>query len=446
MDSMDISLLCASLSIDNHDAPVQLLDGNLMNDAKERLSLSLVGKILSNKMVNRDAFMRVIGKIWQVRHGVDIESIASNMFSFQFRDKFDLERVLSGGPWSFDNALIAMERPEGKGSIDSLNFYWADFWVQIHQVPLICMTKEIGRFLGGMIGQVLEVDGGASGDCVRKFLRVRVRVNISNSLKRCLRVDNLGDGAETIMILIYERLPSHCLKCGMVNHITSECTDNEPIPIVEGKENFPFGIWLRATGYPRKINFHHNRRGIFSSLVDPESNWKNYRGKGKAVVMHSAKAGIEENRYEDNTSNTGPIHQAKEADGLTGNGTEKELINCKELVGETSEMLVGESVEEKCDTSFLISGDSTFGPQLFIPDNSQHIEKEVFKAQVNPGRNVASSSEKSTVVSGGKRKLEAEVLNQVGTNKKSRLDEDIGLVNLEFEDGSGSSEKVTSIL
>ncbi|KAK2639029.1 hypothetical protein Ddye_026824 [Dipteronia dyeriana] len=252
MDTVDISLLCASLSIHNRDGPIQLLDGILMNDAKKRLSLNLVGKILSNKMVNRDAFMRVVGKIWQVRHDVDIESIDGNMFSLQFIDEYDLERVIYGGPWSFDKVLIVMEKPEGKGSIDSLRLNWADFWVQIHQVPLIYMTKEIGRFLRGMIGQVLDVDRGASGDCVGKFLCVRVRVNILNSLKCCLRVDILGDGSKTIMILRYDRLLSHCLRCGMVNHITHECIDDEPVPNVEGKENFPFGIWLRANGSPRK--------------------------------------------------------------------------------------------------------------------------------------------------------------------------------------------------
>ncbi|KAK0579501.1 hypothetical protein LWI29_027210 [Acer saccharum] len=131
--------------------------------------------------------MRVIGKIWQVRKGMDIESITGNTFTFHFRDAYDLERVFSGGPWNFNNALLAMERPIGKGTIESLKFSQADFWVQIHQVPLLCMTREIGRFLGGMIGEVLEVDGGSSGDCVGKFMKVRVRVNIEKSLTRCLR-------------------------------------------------------------------------------------------------------------------------------------------------------------------------------------------------------------------------------------------------------------------
>ncbi|TXG71586.1 hypothetical protein EZV62_000165 [Acer yangbiense] len=136
-----------------------------------------------------------------------------------------MDKVISGSPWSFDNALMVLEKPVGMGTIESLKFSQAEFWVQIYKIPILCMTKEIGRFLGGMIGEVLDIDGGNSGDCVGKFMRVRIRMDITKSLKRCLRVDIMGDGTETIMILRHERLPNHCFKCGMVDHSTSECSE-----------------------------------------------------------------------------------------------------------------------------------------------------------------------------------------------------------------------------
>ncbi|TXG58564.1 hypothetical protein EZV62_016393 [Acer yangbiense] len=247
MDSVDITSLCASLTINSCDGPVQLLDGRLKEDAISRLSLCMVGRILTCKRVNREAFMQVIGKIWKVSKGVNIESVLGNTFAFHFGDESDLNRVLAGSPWSFDNALLALERPVGKGTVDNLSFSHTDFWVQIHQIPLLCMTREIGGFLGGLIGLVLDVDRGSSGDCVGKFMRVRIRVDITRPLKRCLRVDILGDGTETVMVLRYERLPNHCFRCGMVNHTTTECTDVEPIPITDGKEVPLYGAWLRAS-------------------------------------------------------------------------------------------------------------------------------------------------------------------------------------------------------
>ncbi|TXG53536.1 hypothetical protein EZV62_018792 [Acer yangbiense] len=174
MDSEDISRMCASLSLIEREGPIRKLGNNLKLAAIQRLSVSLVGKIITKKVVNREAFMRVIGRIWHVKEGVEIQSLTGNIFSFLFKDVEDRRKVLSGVPWSFDNTLLVLEEPEGKGSIEEIDFSGCEFRVQIYQVPLLCTTREIGWFLGEMIGDVLEVDEGLAGDCVGKFLRVRV--------------------------------------------------------------------------------------------------------------------------------------------------------------------------------------------------------------------------------------------------------------------------------
>ncbi|KAK4844591.1 hypothetical protein QYF36_022078 [Acer negundo] len=135
----------------------------------------------------------------------------------------------------------------GNGTIESVQFLWADFWVQIHQVLILCMTKKIGWFLGGMIGEVLDVDDGNSEEAGGKFMRVRVRLEIDKPLKRCLRIDILGDGVESVMLLRYERLPNHCFKCGMIDHSMQECLSSEQIPVINGVVNPLFIIWMRAS-------------------------------------------------------------------------------------------------------------------------------------------------------------------------------------------------------
>ncbi|TXG51419.1 hypothetical protein EZV62_023943 [Acer yangbiense] len=252
MESEDIACLCASLSIVDSDGPVRKLEESLKTSAINKMSLSLVGKILTRKAINREAFMRVIGRIWQVRKGVDIELVSGNTFTFHFRDTEDRRKVISVGPWSFDHALIAMEGPAGKGTLESMRFDHAEFWVQIHQVPLICMTRYIGWFWGEMIGQVIDVDGGTLRDCVGKFMRIRVRIDISKPLKRVLRVDIMGDGVGIVMLLRYERLASHCVKCGKVDHTKTDYSDPGTIQVVNEVDNPSFGIWLRASGPFRK--------------------------------------------------------------------------------------------------------------------------------------------------------------------------------------------------
>ncbi|KAL5792215.1 hypothetical protein ACOSP7_000809 [Xanthoceras sorbifolium] len=104
-----------------------------------------------------------------------------------------------------------------------MQFRMVDFWIQLHNIPLFCMTKEAGLQLGSKVGKVKDIDTGASGDCMGKFLRIRVNIDISKPLKRGIRV-SLDDSEETIMLLIrYERLPEYCFGCGMVGHHVRDC-------------------------------------------------------------------------------------------------------------------------------------------------------------------------------------------------------------------------------
>ncbi|KAK3188887.1 hypothetical protein Dsin_028448 [Dipteronia sinensis] len=203
MDAQDIAKLCEALSLKDREGPVMTLREGLRDDGERRLTMRLAGRIKSNRLVNMEAFINLIPKIWRLKYGVDIEVIDGNTFSFTFKDAADHYRVLQGGPLSFDKALLVLEEPTGRGEVRDIMFNRVAFWVQIHNVPLLCMTSEIDRFLRSMIGDVKEVDDNGNGDCVGKYIRVRVVVNVDLPLRRILRVDVLGDGNESSMLLRY---------------------------------------------------------------------------------------------------------------------------------------------------------------------------------------------------------------------------------------------------
>ncbi|KAK3229669.1 hypothetical protein Dsin_001550 [Dipteronia sinensis] len=83
-----------------------------------------------------------------VKHGVEIEVVKVNIFIFHFKDQSDRRRVWAVGLWTFDDNLIVLEEPTGKGEVEKRAFNRVEFWVQIHHVPLLCLSKEVGRFLG----------------------------------------------------------------------------------------------------------------------------------------------------------------------------------------------------------------------------------------------------------------------------------------------------------
>ncbi|KAL5804806.1 hypothetical protein ACOSQ3_031606 [Xanthoceras sorbifolium] len=122
------------------------------------------------------------------------------------------------------------------------------------------MTKEIGCFLGNQIGTLKDIDVGASSDCLRKYLRVRVEVALDVPLKQRLWVELTDQGQDTIMLLRYKRLPKFFFTYGYVGHSFREC----PVDVYGNKEGElkpqKFGSWLRASSPTKSRGSASNTR------------------------------------------------------------------------------------------------------------------------------------------------------------------------------------------
>ncbi|KAL5813128.1 hypothetical protein ACOSQ3_028078 [Xanthoceras sorbifolium] len=157
MDSEELANLCASMSSIDVEAPMVRMEGLLKEVGERKLGLCLVGKVITNRQVNRDAFWGIIPKILRTTRDFDIKVLKENTFIFQFRNQLDRKRVLAGGPWSCDRGLLVLEEPSGAGHISQLRFNEAEFWVQVHNIPIVCMNREAGSFISRQIGVLREV-------------------------------------------------------------------------------------------------------------------------------------------------------------------------------------------------------------------------------------------------------------------------------------------------
>ncbi|KAL5822000.1 hypothetical protein ACOSQ3_023882 [Xanthoceras sorbifolium] len=255
MNADEIASRCASLSLETDSMePRIVLETPLKEAGDRKLALCLVGKILTTKLINRDAFRAIIPKIWRTTQTFIIENVKENVFVFQFQNQVDKRRVLMGGPWSFDKCLIVLEEPLGVGKFQDMGFSNVQFWVQIHNVPLVCMTKEIGWALGNKIGRVMDIDVGATGDCLGRFLRVRVGVDVTKPLNRYLRVCLLEGDPDTVLLLRYERLTEYCFQCGVVGHVARECQIAIDFGGSSSVPDYKYGAWMRAES-PPKVRF-----------------------------------------------------------------------------------------------------------------------------------------------------------------------------------------------
>ncbi|KAL5834850.1 hypothetical protein ACOSQ3_014440 [Xanthoceras sorbifolium] len=108
MDPEEFEALCTSLSIKEEEGPILAMDRSLRNQGQKKVDHSLIGKFLSNKLINGEAFRATIAKIWKMTQEVEIDIVQGNIYAFHFRNQADRMRVLARGPWKFDNALLIL--------------------------------------------------------------------------------------------------------------------------------------------------------------------------------------------------------------------------------------------------------------------------------------------------------------------------------------------------
>ncbi|TXG51391.1 hypothetical protein EZV62_023915 [Acer yangbiense] len=216
MCSSKIEKLYGNISLVDKDEVVLEMTEVSRMDGVDDVDWCLVGKVLLGKKVNREAFK-------------------------------DRNRVWRRGPWHFGNSLIALEKPIDTGNISKLGFNRANFWIQIHDIPILCMNRRTARWLAEQLGEVVEILL-ESRDCWGKFMRVKVSIDITKPLKRWLKLKS-GTSEEIIMVgLKYERLLHFCYACGRIGHGIKECMDE-----VARKAGTPtkFGSWLKASTFEK---------------------------------------------------------------------------------------------------------------------------------------------------------------------------------------------------
>ncbi|KAF5474654.1 hypothetical protein F2P56_006537 [Juglans regia] len=243
---------------------------------------SIVGKIFLDRTIGRETLSATMRKIWRISKPAEFREVGDNKFVISFSSVADKLRVLDGRPWLFDNHLFVLKAFEAFTQPNEWKFESELFWIQIHNLPMICMTKEKGNVIGKSLGRLMKVDVPNDGIGWGEFLRVRVEIPLKRAVVRGRWL--MVNGHKVWVDIKYEKLPRLCFKCGWLIHGEKGCLRKKDEEDGVGKtEQDQFGSWLRADGGQKR----RYQKGGWEERSGTGADYFGDSKKGEASESHA---------------------------------------------------------------------------------------------------------------------------------------------------------------
>ncbi|XP_027182378.1 uncharacterized protein LOC113780799 [Coffea eugenioides] len=184
------------------------LDGSDVVHGVAECKLSIIGKVIGEKFANISGIKSFANNMWPFARKLKVVEIGVNLFQFIFINSQDMERVMRGRPWIYDNLpLVVLPWEEGLERRDeAFNKTW--IWIQLWNLPIHWITKEIGRKIGGVFSSVKEVIIPNGGGKEGKHLKILVEMDLSRPLLRGTTVK--WEGSARWIEFRYEKCPEFC--------------------------------------------------------------------------------------------------------------------------------------------------------------------------------------------------------------------------------------------
>jgi hypothetical protein len=207
-----------------HDEEEEGFSFDFDDEEEEQVDLRwcLVGRFICERVIHFNSMRVRMADLWKPVKGVTIKEATAGKFLFHFAHPLDMEAVLNGGPWSFDNNMLLLEQVQIGMQVDQIPLFHVNLWVQVHNLPMGLMKEKYGIQLANYIGAFMEYDKNNNSSFWRQYMRLRVKVDVRQPLKKSTKVKN-KEGVWCDVKFKYEKLGVFCFVCGVMGHAENKC-------------------------------------------------------------------------------------------------------------------------------------------------------------------------------------------------------------------------------
>ena len=194
------------------------------NSSAVGVTTQALRKVLSEKLIHAEMVEQALGRVWCPIKGIECKPLGDNKFLISFLQESGKRKALEEGPWMISKELVVVADVDRRKTLDEIKFVFVPIWVRIMNLPIGLMNKEAGLTIGREIGSFVMVDLEDGVVPIRRFLRVRVRIDIRKPLMRGVTVTEGEGEPDRWCPLVYEYLPDFYYVCGIIGHTEKMCS------------------------------------------------------------------------------------------------------------------------------------------------------------------------------------------------------------------------------
>uniref|UniRef100_A0A2N9FI47 CCHC-type domain-containing protein n=1 Tax=Fagus sylvatica TaxID=28930 RepID=A0A2N9FI47_FAGSY len=325
----ELEEMCRRMKLLDHEKHHIRLRKDRVAKSHQEAKFSTMFKLQTSRQFNGEAFKNSVLAIWTVHGDLTISEFDDNLFLAAFSTEAALNRIFALSPWTFDKKLILLARLEGDLQPSAVKFTHTIFWIKVVNLPIKCMTREVGEDIGMQVGKLLDVDvPNENGIAWGRFLRIRVEVELAKPLMRGCIIQ-VEDDKPVWVDFRYEHLPIFCYKCGFLGHSSSDCTANRSSARVSVFDRDQYGSWLRAL--PAQHHQLARRKSEVGDGLGNQSNSNSHEENGSDGGGGGKPETLREDRIEvtlvDNQALRSRSEHVRAPDLAESMDTEKEVLH-----------------------------------------------------------------------------------------------------------------------
>ncbi|GAU22462.1 hypothetical protein TSUD_123490 [Trifolium subterraneum] len=247
------------------------------NSGEYDVNLCLVGRFIHDRPIKFNIMKARLADVWRPVKGMVVKEVTQGLYLFQFFHPLDVEEVMKGGPWLFDNYTLVIDRMKVGVALHDIPLYHVNFWVQIHNVPVGMMLEKVGKGLANYIGEFVEYDKNNSTSFWRQYMRVKVRVDVRRPLKIEKKI-MLNGGLGGVVKFKHERLGLFCFVCGVIGHSDNKCEVKYAMERDDGSRG-----WSNEIKAERESQSSGSSQSNETQPRPPDTGRDNYQGGNEVV-------------------------------------------------------------------------------------------------------------------------------------------------------------------